>query len=194
MAQCPIKSATGHEAMNLPKMSVKKRLGHLGHMTRPEPTLPSQHAGRNAIEGKYPSIQLPVLPVHELAFCALFGPKESGDKAVTSGDMLGGLVFRPESGKLSKVVAEPAFHRKPANLEARASHLQSDTKNGLFGLDRFERFFAPKNGAGWSGDFSGDKLGGLTDSGDEAVTSRRDRFWAKKRRFGQVARAHGEMV
>ena len=132
------------------------------------------------------------------AFCALFGPKESGDKAVTSRDMLGGLEFAAfparkrkteQSGRL-----EPAFHRKPANLEARASHLQSDTKNGLFGLDRFERFFAPKNGAGWSGDFSGDKLGGLTDSGDEAVTSRRDRFWAKKRRFGQVARAHGEMV
>ena len=40
------------------------------------------------------------------AFCALFGPKESGDEAVTSGDMLGGLEFaalRPESGKLSKV-------------------------------------------------------------------------------------------
>ena len=32
------------------------------------------------------------------------------------------------------------------------------------------------------------------ESGDKAVTSRRDRFWAKKRRFGQVARAHGEMV
>ena len=32
------------------------------------------------------------------------------------------------------------------------------------------------------------------ESGDEAVTLRRDRFWAKKRRFGQVARAHGEMV
>ena len=96
---------------------------------------------------------------------------------MTSGDMLGGLEFAAfparkrkteQSGRL-----EPAFHRKPANLEARASHLQSDTKNGLFGLDRFERFFAPKNGAGWSGDFSGDKLGGLTDSGDEAVTSRR---------------------
>ena len=76
---------------------------------------------------------------------------------MTSGDMLGGLEFAAfparkrkteQSGRL-----EPAFHRKPANLEA--SHLQSDTKT--FGLDRF----APKNGAGWSG-ISGDKLGGLT--------------------------------
>ena len=106
---------------------------------------------------------------------------QRGDKAVTSGDMLGGLEFAAfparkrkteQSGRL-----EPAFHRKPANLEARASHLQSDTKNGLFGLNRFKRFFAPKN-------FSGDKLGGLTDSGDKAVTSRQDRFCDKKRRFG----------
>ena len=37
-----------------------------------------------------------------------------------------------------------AFHRKPANLEAWASHLQSDTKNGLFGLDRLERFLHQK--------------------------------------------------
>ena len=67
-----------------------------------------------------------------LFFCALFGPKESGDEAVTSGDMLGGLEFAAfparkrkteQSGRL-----EPAFHRKPANLEAWASHLQSDTK------------------------------------------------------------------
>ena len=124
------------------------------------------------------------------AFCALFGPKESGDKAVTSGDMLGGLEFAAFPARKRKT--EHWSPLSTENLEARASHLQSDTKNGL--LDRFERFFAPKNGAGWSGDFSGDKLGGLTDSGDEAVTSRRDRFWAKKRRFGQVARAHGEMV
>ena len=82
------------------------------------------------------------------ASCALFGPKESGDKAVTSGDMLGGLEFAAfparkrkteQSGRL-----EPAFHRKPANLEARASHLQSDTKNGLFGLDRLSAFLHQK--------------------------------------------------
>ena len=32
------------------------------------------------------------------------------------------------------------------------------------------------------------------ESGDEAVTSLMTVFLAKKRRFGQVARAHGEMV
>ena len=34
-------------------------------------------------------------------FCALFGPKESGDEAVTSGDKLGGMefaCFQAESG------------------------------------------------------------------------------------------------
>ena len=75
--------------------------------------------------------------------------------------MLGGMEFdafparkrkTEQSGRL-----EPAFHRKPANLEAWASHLQSDTKNGLFGLDRFKRFLHQKKGAGSSGDM----LGGL---------------------------------
>ena len=86
--------------------------------------------------------------------------------------MLGGLEFAAfparkrkteQSGRL-----EPAFHRKPANLEARASHLQSDTKNGLFGLDRFKRFFAPKtepDGAVTS------VVTSSAGSGDEAVTS-----------------------
>ena len=63
------------------------------------------------------------------AHFSVFGPKESGDEAVTSGDMLGGLEFAAfparkrkteQSGRL-----EPAFLRKPANLEAWASHLQS---------------------------------------------------------------------
>ena len=89
-----------------------------------------------------------VLETGDFSGDKLGGLTDSGDEAVTSGDMLGGLEFAAfptrkrkteQSGRL-----EPAFHRKPANLEARASHLQSDTKNGLFGLDRFERFFAPK--------------------------------------------------
>ena len=42
-----------------------------------------------------------------LFFCALFGPKESGDKAVTSGDMLGGLEF----------AAFPARKRSPLSTE-----------------------------------------------------------------------------
>ena len=35
-------------------------------------------------------------------FCALFGPKESGDEAVTSGDMLGGLEFAAFPGRKRK--------------------------------------------------------------------------------------------
>ena len=46
------------------------------------------------------------------------------------------------SGAATAAVEDAGAFRAPTN--ARASHLQSDTKNGLFKLDRFERFFAPK--------------------------------------------------
>ena len=72
---------------------------------------------------------------------ALFGPKESGDKAVSWNSPL----FRPESGKLSKVVVWSPLSTENLRIW-RLGHptLQSDTKNGLFGLDRFERFFVQK--------------------------------------------------
>ena len=80
-----------------------------------------------------------------------WGPRpapRSGDEAVTSGDMLGGLEFagfpgrkrKPEqSGRL-----EPAFDRKPAKLEAQPSHSPSDTEKRTLRTRPFWALFAPK--------------------------------------------------
>ena len=57
---------------------------------------------------------------------------DAGGQAVTSGDNLGGLEFAGFPGRKRKTEQsgrlEPAFARKPANLEAQASRLQSDTE------------------------------------------------------------------
>ena len=68
------------------------------------------------------------------AFAHFFGPKVSGDKAVTNGDKLGGMEFACFSGLKTESRAQraPDFDRKQANLEAQAPHLPSDTKKQTF--------------------------------------------------------------
>ena len=69
-------------------------------------------------------------------------------------------VFRAESGNLSKVVVwSPLSTENQRNLRLSHPTRRPTRKNGLFGLDRFERFLHQRR----SGDVSGDKLGGLTD-------------------------------
>ena len=67
--------------MNWPKMSVKKRLGHLGH--RANLAQSSMLAGM-LLRVKILHLKFPCYDTNSLFHCALFGPKESGDEAVTS--------------------------------------------------------------------------------------------------------------
>ena len=72
-------------------------------------------------------------------------------------------LFRAESGKLSKVVVWSPLSTENQRIWRLGHPTHRPTrKNGLFGLDCLSAF-CTKNGAGWSGDISGDKLSGLTD-------------------------------
>ena len=77
-----------------------------------------------------------------------FDRKASGDKAVTSGDKLGGLEFAGFSGQKTEFRArrtsQPVFGGNRANLEAQAAHLTPDTKKRTFRSWLFSALFAPK--------------------------------------------------
>ena len=125
------------------------RLADLGRLSRHK----QAPAGWKTLRRTKSSVELGNLAV----FLHFFGPKESGDEAVTNGDKLGRdgicLLFRAENGIESKVsVWSLFFDRNRANLKAEAPHLPSDTKKQTFRSWPFCALFDQQR----SGDKAGD--------------------------------------
>ena len=111
-----------------------------GHERGPCQARKTEHPVKNKVFGNL------------VVFAHFFGPKESGDEAVTSGDKLSGMELASLSGQKPEIEQrlEPVFDRNRANLEAEAPRLPSDRKKQAFrefGKFAVLRIFSTKNGA-----------------------------------------------
>ena len=104
-------------------------------------------------------------------------------------------LFRPESGKLSKVVVWSPLSTENQRIWRLGHPLAVRHKKRTLWTRPFGALFAPKKGAGWSGDFSGDKLGGLTDHPDgPSDTEPGPRAAGREKPCGEGARELGPVL